>query len=173
MKKLVVAIPLLLFLHIALAFDVFPDRLAVYTNQPYFDVKVMIRNTDANPVVVQYKNQSVVLNPNEIKTAVFKVKYGDNLVLEAQNEKHEIEIKWFEDARNFQVPEISGWMLPIRWANHSDVHPPDNSIKVPKVNLPRFTIQNTALSTILKYKYLVAAVVVILVFAVWLKSQML
>ena len=105
---------------IANAFEVYPDKITVFTSEPYFYVKVMLRNTDTDPVIIYYKNQSVYLNSNEIKPATFRVRYGSDLVLETMMQRVTVKIDWVKDYRNVQQPEIEGWVIPMKWATVVD-----------------------------------------------------
>ena len=120
MKKLLLLLAFLSSVGIANAFEVYPDKITVFTNEPYFYVKVMLRNTDTDPVIIYYRNQSVYLNGNEIKPATFKVRYGNDLVLETMMQKVVVKIDWVKDYRNIQQPEIEGWVIPMRWATVVD-----------------------------------------------------
>lgn len=120
MKRLLLLLAFLSSIGIANAFDVYPDKITVFTNKPYFYVRVMIRNTDTDPVIIYYRNQSVYLNGNEIKPATFKVRYGNDLVLETMMQRVTVKIDWVKDYRNIQQPEIEGWVIPMKWATVVD-----------------------------------------------------
>jgi len=120
MKRLLLLLAFLSSIGIANAFDVYPDKITVFTNKPYFYVRVMIRNTDTDPVIIYYRNQSVYLNGNEIKPATFKVRYGNDLVLETMMQRATVKIDWVKDYRNIQQPEIEGWVIPMKWATVVD-----------------------------------------------------
>ena len=120
MKKLLLLLAFLSSVGIANAFEAYPDKITVFTNEPYFYVKVMLRNTDTDPVIIYYRNQSVYLNGNEIKPATFKVKYGNDLVLETMMQRVTVKIDWVKDYRNVQQPEIEGWVIPMKWATVVD-----------------------------------------------------